>query len=89
MEMIRKARKFEMIDETGIVREFTITLEHELGIMLDVTVPEYIDENGNFKKFIGQFVPQDTTHRRVDISRSKGRSAENDERCSQTDKAGI
>ena len=73
MEMIRKARKFEMIDETGIVREFTITLEHEFGIMLDVTVPDFIDENGNFKKFIGQFVPQDTTHRRVDISKIKGK----------------
>ena len=73
MEMIRKARKFEMIDETGIIREFTITLEHELGIMLDVTVPDYIDENGNFKKFIGQFVLQDTTHRRVDISKIKGK----------------
>lgn len=73
MEMIRKARKFEMIDEMGIVREFTITLEHEPGIMIDVTIPDYIDENGNMKKFIGQFVPQDTKHRRVDISQIKGK----------------
>ena len=73
MEMIRKARKFEMIDKTGIVREFTITLEREFGIMLDVTVPDYIDESGNFKKFIFHFVPQDTMHRRVDISKIKGK----------------
>ena len=29
MEMIRKARKFEMVDETGIIRELTVTVEHE------------------------------------------------------------
>lgn len=73
MEMIRKARKFEMIDEMGIVREFTITLEHEPGIMLDVQVPRYVDEEGHSKRFIGQFVPEDTKHRRVDISQIKGR----------------
>ena len=73
MEMIRKARKFEMIDEMGIVREFTITLEHEPRILLNVTIPGYIDKNGNSKKFIAQYVPQDTKHRRVDISQIKGK----------------
>ena len=73
MEMIRKARKFEMIDEMGIVREFTITLEHEPGIMLDVQVPRYVDETSHSKRFIGLFVPEDTKHRRVDISQIKGK----------------
>ena len=73
MEMIRKARRFEMIYETSIVREFTITLEHEPGILVEVAVPRYIDENGNYKEFIGQYVPRDTKHRRVDISQIKGK----------------
>ena len=73
MEMIRKARKFEMIDEMGIVREFTVTVEHEPGILVEVAVPRYIDENGNYKEFIGQYVPKDAKHRRVDISQIKGK----------------
>ena len=73
MEMIRKARKFEMVDETGIIRELTVTVEHEPGILVEVAVPRYIDENGNYKEFIGQYVSQDTKHRRVDISQIKGK----------------
>ena len=84
MEMISKSRKYEMVDEMGIVREFTVTVEHEPGILIEVAIPRYIDENGNYKEFIGKYVPRDTKHPRVDISRIKGRSAENDERCSQT-----
>ena len=53
MEMIRKARKFEMVDETGIIRELTVTVEHEPGILVEVAVPRYIDENGNYKEFSG------------------------------------
>ena len=42
MEMIRKARRFEMVDEMGIVRELTVTVEHEPGILVEVAVPRYI-----------------------------------------------
>ena len=73
MEMIRKARRFEMVDEMGIVRELTVTVEHEPGILVEVAVPRYIDENGNYKEFIGQYVSRDTKHRRVDISQIKGK----------------
>ena len=73
MEMIRKARRFEMVDEMGIVRELTVTVEHEPGILVEVALPRYIDENGTYKEFIGQYVPQDTKHRRVDISQIKGK----------------
>jgi len=73
MEMIRKARRFEMVDEMGIVRELTVTVEHEPGILVEVAVPRYIDENGTYKEFIGLYVPKDTKHRRVDISQIKGK----------------
>lgn len=73
MEMISKTRKLKMVDEIGIIREISVTVEHEKGILVEVAVPRYIDENGNYKEFIGQYVPQDTKHRRVDISQIKGK----------------
>ena len=66
MEMIRKARKFEMVDETGIIRELTVTVEHEPGILVEVAVPRYIDENGNYKECSGQ----DVYKRQVQKSRT-------------------
>ena len=84
MQMVSKTKRLKMVDEMGIIREFSVTVEHEPGIMVEVAFPRYVDEDGNYKDFIGQCIPVDTKHPRVDISRIKGRSAKNDERCSQT-----
>ena len=69
MNMETVTRKFSMIDAGGIVRELEITVRREPGILIEVAVPRYVDENGQFRDFIGQLVPRDTKHRRVDISK--------------------
>lgn len=89
MEMISKTKKFKMVDEMGIIREISVTVEHEKGILVEVAIPRYVDEDGHYKDFIGQYVPRDMKHPRVDITGIKGRSAEDDERCSQTHKAVV
>ena len=83
MNMETVTRKFSMIDAGGIVRELEITVRREQGILIEVAVPRYVDENGQFRDFIGQLVPRDTKHRRVDISKLKERSAGDDECDSQ------
>lgn len=84
MNMETVTGKFSMIDADGIVRELEITVRREPGILIEVALPRYVDENGHFRDFVGQLVPRDANHRRVDISWNKERSAGNDERCSQS-----
>ena len=78
MKMASVTHKMKLVDEDGIIRDVEVTLKREADIRIVIDFPQYFDENGNMRKIIGQLVPQDVTHPRVDFSRIERRQAVNE-----------
>ena len=90
MEMIRKARKFEMVDETGIIRELTVTVE-SMSPESSSRLPCHAisTRTATIRNSSANMFPRTQSIAAWIYRRSKERSAEDDERCSQTYQAKV
>jgi len=48
---------FFLVDECGLARHIRATIEHDPGIVVEIDIDRFIDEEGVCRSFVGQLVP--------------------------------
>ena len=71
MKREKITRNMDMVDATGVIRHVTVTIERDPGIRIDAALVGYYDEDGLYRKFIGQQVNIRPGLERVDLSKMK------------------